>query len=177
MKYSQMLKVVLLFIANWLIVGIGFFILTQSIYPDIQMSEMLYCAGIWGVSAIMGILAIFAPSGIGVREGIMIWGLSQIMPLEYAMVISVVSRLWQTIPELVLVALAFIWSRIRKMSKIRLKRRRAPRRSFRTRQRNKATPHKDHILYFVRILLAYFPSFCTIRPCKALALLRPHCTI
>lgn len=121
MKYSQMLKVVLLFIANWLIVGIGFFILTQSIYPDIQMSEMLYCAGIWGVSAIMGILAIFAPSGIGVREGIMIWGLSQIMPLEYAMVISVVSRLWQTIPELVLVALAFIWSRIRKMSKIRLK--------------------------------------------------------
>ena len=51
----------------------------------------------------------------------MIWGLSQIMPLEYAMVISVVSRLWQTIPELVLVALAFIWSRIRKMSKIRLK--------------------------------------------------------
>ena len=31
------------------------------------------------------------------------------------------TRLWQTIPELVLVALAFIWSRIRRMSKIRLK--------------------------------------------------------
>ena len=37
------------------------------------------------------------------------------------MVVSVVSRLWQTIPELVLVALAFIWSRIRNMSKIKLK--------------------------------------------------------
>ena len=31
----------------------------------------------------------------------------------------------------------------------------------------KATPHKDHLLDFVRVLLASFPSYCTIRPCKA----------
>ena len=121
MKYSQMLKVVLLFIGNWLIVGVGFFILTKSIYPAVEYSELLFCAGIWGVSAIMGILAIFAPSGLGVREGIIVAGLCLIMPQSDAMVVSVVSRLWQTIPELVLVALAFIWSRIRNMSKIKLK--------------------------------------------------------
>lgn len=123
MKYSQMLKVVLLFIGNWLIVGVGFFILTKSIYPAVEYSELLFCAGIWGVSAIMGILAIFAPSGLGVREGIIVAGLCLIMPQSDAMVVSVVSRLWQTIPELVLVALAFIWSRIRNMSKIKLKKR------------------------------------------------------
>lgn len=117
MKYSQMLKVVLLFIGNWLIVGFGFFILTKSIYPAAEWSQMLYCAGIWGVSAIMGILAIFAPSGLGVREGIIVAGLMLIMPQSDAMVISVVSRLWQTIPELLLVALAFIYSRIRKLKK------------------------------------------------------------
>lgn len=49
MKYSQMLKVVLLFIGNWLIVGVGFFILTKSIYPAVEYSELLFCAGIWGV--------------------------------------------------------------------------------------------------------------------------------
>lgn len=64
MKYSQMLKVVLLFIGNWLIVGVGFFILTKSIYPAVEYSELLFCAGIWGVSAIMGILAIFARPGL-----------------------------------------------------------------------------------------------------------------
>lgn len=121
MKYSQMLKVVLMFIGNWLIVGFGFFILTKSIYPEVGWNEMLYCAGIWGVSAIMGILAIFAPSGLGVREGIIVAGLMLIMPESDAMVISVVSRLWQTIPELVLVALAFIYSRIRNMTKIKLR--------------------------------------------------------
>ena len=110
MKYSQMLKVVLLFIGNWLIVGFGFFILTKSIYPAAEWSQMLYCAGIWGVSAIMGILAIFAPSGLGVREGIIVAGLMLIMPQSDAMVISVVSRLWQTIPELLLVAMAFVYS-------------------------------------------------------------------
>ncbi len=116
MKYSQMLKVVLLFIGNWLIVGFGFFILTKSIYPAAEWSQMLYCAGIWGVSAIMGILAIFAPSGLGVREGIIVAGLMLIMPQSDAMVISVVSRLWQTIPELLLVTMAFVYSRIRRLS-------------------------------------------------------------
>lgn len=116
MKYSQMIKVVLLFIGNWLIVGFGFFILTKSIYPDVEWSQLLYCAGIWGVSAIMGILAIFAPSGLGVREGIIVAGLMLIMPQSDAMVISVVSRLWQTIPELLLVAMAFVYSRIRKLT-------------------------------------------------------------
>ena len=121
MKYSQMLKVVLLFVGNWLIVGFGFYILTKSIYPAVGLNELLFCAGIWGVSAIMGILAIFAPSGLGVREGIIMAGLMLIMPEGDAAVVSVVSRLWQTIPELVLVALAFIYSRIRKMTSIKLK--------------------------------------------------------
>ncbi len=126
MKYSQMLKVVLLFIGNWLIIGVGFFILTKSIYPAIELSHLLFCAGIWGVSAIMGILAVFAPSGLGVREGIIVAGLMLIMPEGDAMIISVVSRLWQTIPELLLVALAFLYSRIRKMTKIKLKKQDEP---------------------------------------------------
>lgn len=114
MKYSQMLKVVLMFIGNWLIVGMGFFILTKSIYPAVEWSQMLYCAGIYGVSAIMGILAIFAPSGLGVREGIILAGLMLIMPESDAMVVSVVSRLWQTIAELILVAIAFVFTRVMK---------------------------------------------------------------
>ena len=44
-------------------------------------------------------------------------------------------------------------------------------------QIHKATLHKDHLLDFVRVLLASFPSYCTIRPCKATALPRPRCTI
>ena len=105
--YGQMIKVVLLFIVNWIIVGIGFYMLIYSIYP-IPFSEMLYASGIFGLSCIIGILAVFAPSGLGVREGILVLGLSLIMPEEYAVIISIVSRLWMTVSELALIGIAFV---------------------------------------------------------------------
>lgn len=56
--YPQMIKVVLLFICNWLIVGTGFYILVVSLYPSVGFSQWLYVGGIYGLSAIIGILAI-----------------------------------------------------------------------------------------------------------------------
>lgn len=113
-SYGQMFKVVLLFVANWLVVGLGFYMLICSIYP-IPWDEMLYVGGIFGLSAIIGILAIFAPSGLGVREGIMIFGLTLIMPNEYAVIISIISRFWVTIAELILILVAFIVNKSRSL--------------------------------------------------------------
>lgn len=110
--YPQMLKVVSLFILNWLIVGTGFYILTCSMYK-LPVSELLYTGGIFGLSAIIGILAIFTPSGLGVREGILVLGLSLVMPNEMAVIVSIVSRLWATIAELILILGAFIVTKIR----------------------------------------------------------------
>lgn len=114
--YGQMIKVVLLFIGNWIIVGIGFYMLACSIYP-VPMSEMLYTAGIFGLSCIIGILAIFAPSGLGVREGILVLGLGLVMPEEYAVIISIVSRLWMTVSELALIGIAFVVNQLRHVKK------------------------------------------------------------
>lgn len=119
MKYPQILKVVLMFICNWLIVGFGFFILVRSVNPAVGWNEMLFCAGVFGISAIMGILAIFAPSGLGVREGIILAGLMLIMPESDAAVISVISRMWQTIAELMLAGGAFVVTVIMKRSRSR----------------------------------------------------------
>lgn len=111
-SYGQMLKIVLLFILNWLVAGAGFYMLSCSIYP-IPASEFFYVAGIYGLSCIIGILAVFAPSGIGVREGIMLVGLRLIMPEEYAMIISIVSRLWQTVAELLLIGIVLVINKLR----------------------------------------------------------------
>ena len=115
-NYLQMIKVVLLFICNWIIVGTGFYMLTCSIYP-LPVSQWLYVGGIYGLSAIIGIISLFAPSGIGVREGILILGLNLIMPNEYSVIISIVSRLWATIAELILILGAFVINTIKKHSK------------------------------------------------------------
>jgi uncharacterized membrane protein YbhN (UPF0104 family) len=94
-----------------MIVGTGFYMLASSLYP-LPVSELLFVGGVYGLSAIIGIISIFAPSGIGVREGIMVLGLSLIMPSEYAVIIGVVSRLWATVAELILVLGAFIAEKI-----------------------------------------------------------------
>lgn len=107
MSYGQMIKVVTLFVLNWIVLGVGFYMLICSIYP-IEPSNLLYVSGVFGLSVIIGILALFAPSGLGVREGVMILGLSAVMPQEYAVLISVVSRLWMTISELITVGLAWL---------------------------------------------------------------------
>lgn len=112
--YFEMLKVVLLFIGNWMIVGVGFFMLVKSIYPAIPLSEILFAGGIFGLSAIIGILSIFAPSGLGVREGILVAGLILIMPEQYAVIISIISRLWATIAELLLIFVAFLFNKVKK---------------------------------------------------------------
>ena len=114
--YGQMLKVVGLFVCNWIIAGLGFYMLSSSIYP-LPWSQFLYAAGIFGVSCIIGILAIFAPSGIGVREGIMVMGLSLVMPSEYAVIISIVSRLWMSVSELILIGAAFLINKIKEAGK------------------------------------------------------------
>ena len=115
-SYLQMLKIVVLFIGNWLIVGTGFYMLVTSIY-EIPASQLLYVGGVYGLSAIIGILSIFAPSGIGVREGIMVLGLALIMPNEFAVIIGIVSRLWATVAELILVLGAFIAEKITNIRK------------------------------------------------------------
>ncbi len=104
--YPEMLKTVGLFILNWLVAGAGFYLLVRAIYP-VPANQWLYVGGIYGLSTIIGILAIFAPSGLGVREGILTAGLCLIMPEEYALSISLISRIWQTVAEIFLVAGAF----------------------------------------------------------------------
>lgn len=118
MTYPQMLKVVLLFILNWIVLGIGFYMVAYSIYP-IPANQMLYVAGVFGLSVIIGILAIFAPSGIGVRDVILGLGLSLIMPQEYAAIIAIVSRLWMTVSELSVIGLGYLADKIKKMKQKR----------------------------------------------------------
>lgn len=118
--YGQMIKVVLLFVIGWSIAGIGFYMLTCSVYP-VPPAQMLYAVGLFGLSTVIGILALFAPSGLGVREGILVLGLSLIMPEEYAVIISIVSRLWITVSELSLVGITFAVKKITERPKREVK--------------------------------------------------------
>ncbi|PKQ29561.1 MAG: hypothetical protein CVT60_04775 [Actinobacteria bacterium HGW-Actinobacteria-10] len=54
----------------------------------------------------MGLLVLFAPGGIGAREGAFLIALTGPLGAPMAALVSVVARLWSTIVELVLSAVA-----------------------------------------------------------------------
>jgi uncharacterized membrane protein YbhN (UPF0104 family) len=57
----------------------------------------------------MGVLALFTPGGLGVREGLITLGLvSTGLPLELAAAASIAARLWFTTGELFIFTSAFL---------------------------------------------------------------------
>lgn len=111
-NYKEMLIIILLFISNWLVLGLGFHWLVSSIYP-VKLSDYFFLSGSFAVSSMIGILVLFAPSGIGVRETALVFALKAIMPEPTAFIIAVVSRIWVTIGELGTILLAFIYAKIK----------------------------------------------------------------
>lgn len=114
MKYVDMLVLVLFYSVNFLIVGSGFYMLTNSVYP-VNISEFFYISGTFGLAAVTGILALFAPSGIGVREGVIILALRYMIPEAAAIIVSIISRLWASATELVLIGAVFIYAKIKRI--------------------------------------------------------------
>lgn len=83
-----------LYIIGAFLSGTALFFIAKAVYPELGYSDMLYVIGVSNLAGAIGMLALFAPSGLGVREGILLTLLSIIMPTELALTVTVVSRLW-----------------------------------------------------------------------------------
>jgi uncharacterized membrane protein YbhN (UPF0104 family) len=99
----------LLYIAGTLISGCSYFFIAQAVYADLGWEHFLYVVGTSSVAAAVSLLAVFAPGGIGVREGVQVAFFSAIMPVETAVVISVIMRLWSLAIDGVFFGTAAAW--------------------------------------------------------------------
>lgn len=91
-KLSQILSVLPWFLGVWLLWGLGFYLLTESLTDRIIPVSMVFCFPLAGT---IGILLLFSPGGIGVRESVIIGYLTLLnFPLAESITISAVSRLW-----------------------------------------------------------------------------------
>jgi uncharacterized membrane protein YbhN (UPF0104 family) len=59
----------------------------------------------------LGLIAIFAPSGLGVREGALVYLLSFMMVTPVAVIISVLTRIWMTLIEIGLIGMVYLMGR------------------------------------------------------------------
>jgi len=109
-SYSNILWIMIVCIFVWVVEGIGFYLFVDSIYP-VSTKYILFLTGALAISTTLGLIAIFAPSGIGVREGALVYLLSLIMPSPVAVIISLLARLWMTLIEIGLIGVVYLIGR------------------------------------------------------------------
>lgn len=86
------------FIGTWLLWGIAFFFLVSGLSEQAVAVPVIFCFPLAGT---IGVIAIFSPGGIGIRESIIVGYLSSVsMDLSVAVTIAAISRLWFLAGEL-----------------------------------------------------------------------------
>jgi len=92
---------------SWLLFGLAFWIFVKAMA---QASFNMYTnlTGAFAFSLNIGFLALFAPGGIGVREGILVLLLEAYFPAPVAILISILSRLWISLAEFLCFLIALL---------------------------------------------------------------------
>lgn len=83
----------------------GFFMINT--FSPVSFDKIIYIIGTMSWAFLLGLLNVFAPSGIGVRDGILIGLYSYIIPVPLALVVAITTRIIATSVEWLLIGIAF----------------------------------------------------------------------
>lgn len=86
--------------------GISYYLLYMSMGQPASWEALILVIGATSLAGALGMLAIFAPSGIGVREAALVLFFVQFTSVEIAVLYAVYSRLWSIVADLLFLASA-----------------------------------------------------------------------
>ncbi len=102
--FSQTIMLLLFYCGTWLIAGVAVYFMLRSLGTDVGLRTIPYLGGVSAVGAIVSVLAVFAPSGLGAREASMYGLLLAVTTSGPALGVTVLNRLEITLVEVVLFA-------------------------------------------------------------------------
>jgi uncharacterized membrane protein YbhN (UPF0104 family) len=110
LPYPVLLGLVAYYCFTWLVGGTAIYFLLRSLGGDPSVTDIPYLGGVAAVSAIVAVLSLITPSGLGVREASMYGLLLAVSTNGVALGVTVLNRLTITIVEAtLLLASALIW--------------------------------------------------------------------
>jgi glycosyltransferase 2 family protein len=93
---------------TWPLGGAGLFFMLRSVGGDPPVSSIPYLGGVAAVGAIVAVLAVFAPSGLGVREASMYGLMLAVVTESVALGATILNRLAITLVEALIVLVGFV---------------------------------------------------------------------
>ena len=109
--YPMMLALLVYYSFTWLVGGTALYFLLRAVGGDPSLAEIPYLGGTAAVGAIVAVLAVFAPSGLGVREASMYGLLLAVASEGVALGATVLNRLAITLVEAALLGVGMLLRR------------------------------------------------------------------
>lgn len=117
LPYPFMLGLLVFYCGTWLIGGFAVYFMLRSVGAEVGLATIPYLGGVSALGAIVGVLAVFAPSGLGVREASMYGLLLAVTTAGPALSVTLINRLVITIVELLLFVVGLVGWRIERSSR------------------------------------------------------------
>jgi glycosyltransferase 2 family protein len=105
LSYVATLGLTAFYAVSWLVAGLAFKLYTLALVADAPGSILRY-AGVYAAASITGLVVLFAPGGIGVREAVIALLLTPLVGGPAATVVGFSARVWSTLVELTSSAVA-----------------------------------------------------------------------
>jgi hypothetical protein len=86
---------------SWMVIGLAFMTLAYAVQPDIDAADWLSFAGLFAGAWVIGFLSFITPGGIGVRDGLLVWGLGAVLGDPLPFLVAVLARILWTIAEVI----------------------------------------------------------------------------
>jgi uncharacterized membrane protein YbhN (UPF0104 family) len=114
LPYRTALGLLIFYCGTWIVGGVPVLLLLRAVGEDVAISAIPFLGGVSAVGAIVTVLVVFAPSGLGVREASM-YGLMLAVAAEAAALgVTILNRLAITVVEAVLLLAAALAWRMRR---------------------------------------------------------------
>ena len=114
LPYRTALGLIAFYAGTWVVGGIPLLLLLRAVGEDVGISAVPFLGGVSAVGAIVAVLVVFAPSGLGVREASMYGLMLAVASESAALGVTVLNRLAITIVEAALLLGAALAWRLRR---------------------------------------------------------------
>ena len=99
-RYGFVLAILALYTLNWALLGAGFALLGEALSPTpLGPSQVLLLAGAFTIAWNVGVFALFAPAGLGVREAAIVLMLDAHFPGGWPALLALAGRAWIVLGE------------------------------------------------------------------------------
>jgi uncharacterized membrane protein YbhN (UPF0104 family) len=112
LPFPLTLGLLLFYCGTWLIGGFAVYFMLRSVGAEVGLATIPFLGGVSAVGAIVAVLAVFAPSGLGAREASMYGLLLAITTSGPALGVTLLNRLAITLVEVILFAAGLVTWRL-----------------------------------------------------------------